>query len=120
MRLEDSLDEARYSSIPALRDRIESNRRKIERVNGMIGNQRSTEAREYAKVEELNELRTMFEQHMRQCTGPSQREQVRTPSLPQYEYERQPIPVYSGKRNDLPHFSIWFLTGLCRRGSRQH
>lgn len=64
----------------------------------MLENQRSTEVRQsYA---ELNELRTMFEQHMRQCTRPRQS----TSSLQSYEQGRFEVLTFSGKPDDLPRF----------------
>lgn len=77
-RLEDCFNEVRQTSIPCLRDKIELSGQEIRRVNETLENQRSTEVGGYARVKEVNKLRTMFEQQMRQCTGTRQKELSRT------------------------------------------
>ena len=59
------------------------------------------ENRGYVRGKEFNELRTKFE-NLRHSIR--QEAQNRTPSPQQVDRERNPIPMYSGDRWDLPTF----------------
>lgn len=76
------------------------------------------------RVEKLNELRKMFEQHIKQCTGSTRQETVRTISLQQYELERHLIAVYSRKRSVLSRFISrffsWAVTKQCEAALTYH
>ena len=70
----------------------------IKKLEGMLG-------------QEFNELRRNFE-NLRHSMR--QESQNRTPSQQQYESARNPIPMYSGDRRDLPNFinrfHLWTVT----------
>ena len=86
-------------------ERIES----LGRENA--GLKRAQEIREtsgYVRVDGLEELRRSFEQ-LRQTSETRQEAQSRTPSQ-QIERERNPIPMYSGDRRDLPTFINRFFS----------
>lgn len=63
-QLERKLDEVRGSNIPVLSDRIESIRAKVEGLRKII-EYRMNEVGKYARVDELNDLCRMIEQHVR-------------------------------------------------------
>lgn len=75
--------------------------------------------------DELNELRTIVEQHVRQFASLiRQTDHVRTPSLQQVEQERYPIPVYCGDRKTqtrlLSLFFFWARWYQCEEAVRYH
>lgn len=81
-QLECSYYDVRQTSTPVLRDRIETSTKEIERVHETLEYRRNRDVRTYARVDEANELRTMLEQHQRQCASPTtQSVQIKIPSL---------------------------------------
>lgn len=62
-------------------------------------------------IDDVNELRTRFEQHLRRCADITRDEQLRSPSLQQAEHKRYPIPIYSGDLKTLPMLLSLFFFG---------
>lgn len=67
-QLESGFDEVRQHNFPVLSDIIESTRAEVEELRKTVEYRRN-EVGAYARVEELNELRRMLNQHVRQCAG---------------------------------------------------
>lgn len=70
-QLERSFNDLEQTSILVLSDRIESNGREKEWLHEILEDWRNSEVGTYARVGELNELRTMLDQQMRQCANPT-------------------------------------------------
>ena len=64
----------------------------------------SQEVRIFASIDELDELRVMLEQHLRQCGRlTKQSGHLSIYSLQQVKHEMYPITVYSGNHKTLPN-----------------
>ena len=97
--LEEALSDVR-KTVGVLRREMTS----MQRVLDVRGHEIS----EFVKVREFNELHRNLEV-LKQRIDAGETEAVGTPS----KEDKQPIPVYHGKRKDLSAFLTLFLTGLC-------
>ena len=77
---------------------------------------RGREISECAKIRELDELHRTIES-LRHRVDVRDSDTIGTPS---YEHERQPVPMYYGKRKDLSAFLNVFLNWACPKTSKQH